>query len=251
MIDAHTIAWINLVGSACTVLGALYLAYDLLGGTRGPLRTLTRVVTYSILFAAGYSIGLGLVYGLTAGAGLGLALAIELRSLGRFRAEGKQMPRWISLAFGFLRGIVQGIAASLAFRLDFGIIFGLLSAVGLVLVYAYGFSVAAEYATDIRPRLSRQKLMASIARGLVIGLAGALAGVLVRRGTAALIFGLEVGLVVGFVSALVGTVSPFIEFWADHLPERRLGALGIGITIFGFALQSIQFIVILLNIPVR
>ncbi len=82
MIDAHTIAWINLVGSACTVLGALYLAYDLLGGTRGPLRTLTRVVTYSILFAAGYSIGLGLVYGLTAGAGLGLALAIELRSLG-------------------------------------------------------------------------------------------------------------------------------------------------------------------------
>jgi hypothetical protein len=41
-IDKHTLALISIVGSFLDVLGALYLAYDLLGGEHGPLRTLTR-----------------------------------------------------------------------------------------------------------------------------------------------------------------------------------------------------------------
>ena len=55
MIDKHTLALISIVGSSLDVLGALYLAYDLLGGEHGPLRTLTRGVTYGALFGAGRS----------------------------------------------------------------------------------------------------------------------------------------------------------------------------------------------------
>ena len=53
MIGSHMLALIIIVGSSLDVLGALYLAYDLLGGEHGPLRTLTRGVTYGALFAAG------------------------------------------------------------------------------------------------------------------------------------------------------------------------------------------------------
>ena len=45
--DHHTVAAISIAGIILTVLGTLYLAYDLLGGQHGPLRLLTRVVTYS------------------------------------------------------------------------------------------------------------------------------------------------------------------------------------------------------------
>jgi hypothetical protein len=35
MIDKHTLAVVSIVGSSLDLLGALYLAYDLLGGERG------------------------------------------------------------------------------------------------------------------------------------------------------------------------------------------------------------------------
>jgi hypothetical protein len=58
---------ISIVGSALDVLGALYLAYDLLGGEHGPLRTLTRAVTYGTLFGTGYGLALEPVFGLVSG----------------------------------------------------------------------------------------------------------------------------------------------------------------------------------------
>lgn len=62
-VDRHTIALISIIGSSLDVLGALYLAYDLLGGEHGPLRTLTRGVTYGALFGLGYGLALGPVFG--------------------------------------------------------------------------------------------------------------------------------------------------------------------------------------------
>ena len=59
--DHHTVASVAIAGSCLDVLGSLYLAYDLLGGPHGPLRLLTRAVTYSILFGLGYGLGLGLI----------------------------------------------------------------------------------------------------------------------------------------------------------------------------------------------
>jgi hypothetical protein len=35
------------------------------------------------------------------------------------------------------------------------------------------------------------------------------------------------------------------------LPSRRLGVLGTGLLLLGFALQSLQYWVVLLNVPVK
>jgi hypothetical protein len=53
-----------------------------------------------------------------------------------------------------------------------------------------------------------------------------------------------VGFVTGIVTVVTGvgaTVNPYIEYCADNLPERRLGAFGIGLILCGFALKSLQY----------
>jgi len=79
----HTIAAVSIVGTCLDVLGSLYLAYDLLGGQHGPLRLLTRVVTYSILFGIGFGLGLGLFFGVVAGIATGLTVSIVLNRTAR------------------------------------------------------------------------------------------------------------------------------------------------------------------------
>jgi hypothetical protein len=54
-------------------------------------------------------------------------------------------------------------------------------------------------------------------------------------------FAIRVGLVTGIVTGIGATVNPYIEYYADNLPERRLGAFGIGLIFCGFALQSLQY----------
>ena len=63
-LDHHIVAAVSISGSGLSVLGSLYLAYDLLGGQHGPLRLLTRAVTYAIVFGVGYGLGLGPFFGL-------------------------------------------------------------------------------------------------------------------------------------------------------------------------------------------
>jgi hypothetical protein len=54
-------------------------------------------------------------------------------------------------------------------------------------------------------------------------------------------FAISVGLVTGIVTGVGATLNPYIEYYADNLPERRLGVLGIGLILCGFALQSLQY----------
>jgi hypothetical protein len=60
----------------------------------------------------------------------------------------------------------------------------------------------------------------------------------------------RLGLVTGLVTAVGTTVNPFIEYYADNLPERRLGVFGIWLVLCGFVLQSFQYWVAILDIPV-
>jgi len=73
----HLAPKISLLGIVIDGLGGLYLAYDLLGGKRGPLRILTRGVTYSALFGIGYWLTLDPVFGIVGGIGIGTSLALE------------------------------------------------------------------------------------------------------------------------------------------------------------------------------
>ena len=62
------VARITIAGTCLDVLRTLYLAYDLLGGETGPLRLLSRAVSYAIVFGIGYWLGLGFFFGVLAGA---------------------------------------------------------------------------------------------------------------------------------------------------------------------------------------
>jgi hypothetical protein len=63
--------------------------------------------------------------------------------------------------------------------------------------------------------------------------------------------GLKVGLGIGLVTAFSGAFTPFIEWMADHVPEKRMGVFGVGLILIGFTLQSIQYWVALLDVQVR
>jgi hypothetical protein len=62
-------------------------------------------------------------------------------------------------------------------------------------------------------------------------------------------FAIRVGLVTGLVTGVGVTVNPYIEYYADNLPERRLGVFGVGLIFFGFALQSLQYWLALFDVP--
>src|ERR1700727_2178925 len=103
--DHHTVAAVSIAGSCLDVLGSLYLAYDLLGGQRGPLRLLTRAVTYSIVFGVGYGVALGLMFGVISGPATGVTIAIELTRAAR--KEDHLSLFWESV-FSTIRGAAFG-----------------------------------------------------------------------------------------------------------------------------------------------
>lgn len=72
---------LSLTGVVLDALGGLYLAYDLLGGKKGPLRTITKSVSYGVMF--------GIIYGLPLGLWFGLA---GLLVPGRLAAQPRGMP---------------------------------------------------------------------------------------------------------------------------------------------------------------
>ena len=202
-----------------------------------------------MLFGVGYGLPLGPIYGLVAGLGLGIALGIEFWLAAATRGR---VPLAATLGLAILRGgTAQGLASALTFDGRFGTAFGVLSVLGLIAVYVAGFAPSQEYQPDTRPRLTRRRLVATCVRGAAIGAAGALAGSLTHAGARGLLFGLEIGLVVAVVGGVVATISPFVEWWADRLPAQRLGVFGTVLLLAGFALQSLQYWVTLLNVRVR
>jgi len=223
------------------VLGSLYLAYDLLGGQHGPLRLLTRAVTYSLVFGIGcYGLGLGLFFGLTAGIATGITMAIELNRASR-RLDHYSLP-WEGL-FSAIRGFGYGAGLYRILGFRYAIAFAILVTIGQVFAYSHGMRPAIDYEAARRPRLSRRQFC-----GTVVRILGPMATALIcsffdfsHHLDHAWWFAIRVGLVIGIVTGVGATVNPYIEYYADNLPERRLGVFGIGLILFGFALQSLQY----------
>jgi ABC-type proline/glycine betaine transport system permease subunit len=67
----------------------------------------------------------------------------------------------------------------------------------------------------------------------------------------ALMLGVRVGLAIGIVTAAANAVMPFIEWLSETIPERRLGVLGVVLILIGFTLQSVQYWLTLLDVPVN
>src|SRR5258707_8966269 len=159
--DHHTVAAISITGTSLDVLGSLYLAYDLLGGQHGPLRLLTRAVTYSLVFGIGYGLGLGLFFGLVAGIATGITLAIEFNRAAR-GLDHYSLP-WEGL-FSAIRGFAFGAGLYRILGFGFAIAFAILITLGQVLAYSRGMRPAADYTPARRPPLTRRQFWGTVLR---------------------------------------------------------------------------------------
>jgi hypothetical protein len=82
-------------------------------------------------------------------------------------------------------------------------------------------------------------------------IAGYVSALVGHQQARALTFGLEVGLMIGVITAIVSFCMPFIEWAADHMPERLMGVIGVGLILTGFVLQSVQYWVTLLGAKIN
>ena len=245
--DHHTIAAVSIAGTCLDVLGSLYLAYDLLGGQHGPLRVLTRAVTYSVVFGIGYGVGLGFFFGLASGIATGITLAIEFNRAAR-GLEHYSLP-WEGL-FAAIRGSAFGAGLYRILGLRFAIAFAILITVGQVTVYSRGMRPGMEYAASRRPRLTRRQFWGTVARTFGYIATALICGTVVQHVEHVWAFAMRVGIVTGLVTGVGSTINPYIEYYADNLPERRLGVFGIGLILCGFALQSVQYWLALFDVRV-
>ena len=248
IIDRHTLALISIVGGALDMLGALYLAYDLLGGEHGPLRTLTRAVTYGVLFGSGYGLALGPVFGLVSGLAHGITLAWE------FSHASRHAPKpgfWMDTGMSAIRGSGFALGASHSFGAAFSITFGTLSTVGQAIVYRFGIRPTLDYQPATRPRITKHQLLAGVNRTGGYAVAGYASSVVAGQPEHAIAIGLRTGVTLGVVTVIAGAFVPFVEWTADHVPERRMGVFGVGLILIGFALQSVQYWVAFLDVSVR
>jgi hypothetical protein len=246
-IDHHLLASVSIAGTCLDVLGTLYLAYDLLGGEYGPLRLLTRAVTYSIVFGVGYAIGLGFIFGVVSGVATGVTVAIELNRAAK-QVDHYSLP-WEAF-FSAVRG--AGVAAGLyhVVGLRFVVAFGTLITGGQVIAYSRGMRPALDYAAAWRPRLTRRQFWGTVVRTLGYSAAALGCSIFAQHLEHPWWFAVRVGVVTGLVTGVGILVNPYIEFYADRLPQRTLGVLGIALILCGFALQSVQYWVALLDVRV-
>jgi hypothetical protein len=246
--DKHTLALISIIGSSLDVLGALYLAYDLLGGEHGPLRTLTRGVTYGALFGTGYGLALGPLFGLATGLAHGITLAWEYSRASRHDPEPGF---WVDTAMGAIRGSGFAVGTSYLFGVRFGITFGVLSTAGQSFAYRIGIRPTADYRPATRPRITQFQLLAAANRTVGYAVTGYVSSLVARQLEHPIAAGLKTGLVIGIVTAISGAFTPFIEWMADHVPQKRMGVFGVALILVGFALQSVQYWLALLDVGIR
>jgi hypothetical protein len=244
--DHHTTAAISIAGTCLDVLGSLYLAYDLLGGQHGPLRLLTRTVTYSIVFGIGYGLGLGLFFGVASGLATGITIAIELNRAAR-GLNHYSLP-WEGL-FSAIRAVGFGAGLYRIVGIGFAVAFAVLITVGQISAYSRGMRPATDYAAFRRPRLTRRQFWGTVIRTIGYIATALICSTFIHHVDHPWLFAVRVGLVTGVVTAVGAMVNPYIEYYADSLPERRLGIFGIGLMLCGFALQSVQYWLALFDVP--
>ena len=247
IIDHHTVATFSIAGISLDVLGSLYLAYDLLGGQHGPLRLVTRIVTYSVVFGVGYGIGLGLFFGIISGITTGVPIALELNRAARGQDH---YSGWWEALFSAMRGLGFGVGLYRMLGFQFAVAFATLITIGQIIAYSHGMRPAIDYSAKRRPRLSRRQFWGTVKRTVGYIATALICSALVHHIDHAWSFAIRVGLLAGLVTGVGISVNPYFEHYADNLPERRLAAFGIGFILCGFALQSVQYWLALLDVRV-
>ena len=247
-LDRHALAVVSIAGNSLDVLGALYLTYDLLGGEHGPLRTLTRSVTYGLLFGIGYGIALGPIFGIASGAALGITLGWEYSRASRGKPE---LGFWGYALASAIRGLGFALGAAYSFGWIFATLFGTLSIAGQMVAYRIGMRPTLDYRPATRPRFTKRQFLGVVNRTVGYMIAGSFSGAIAHERARGLAFGLKAGLAIGGITTIAGACTPLIEWGADNVPERRMGVFGIILLLIGFTLQSVQYWVVVLDVPVH
>jgi hypothetical protein len=237
-VNHHTLAAISVAGCCLDVLGSLYLAYDLLGGQHGPLRLLTRMVTYSLFFGLGYGLGLGFLFGIAAGTTTGITIALELNRIARGR---EHYPLFWEACFSAIRSAGFGVGLYRLLGLRFAVAFGILITLGQVSAYRRGMRPGIDYTASLRPRITRRQFWGTVVRVVGYIMTALICSAFVHHVDHAWRFALRIGIVTGMVTGVGVSIIPLIEYYADNLPERRMGVFGIGLILCGFILQSLQY----------
>ena len=150
-----------------------------------------------------------------------------------------------------IRGLGFAVGAAYLYGAAFGAVFGALSTAGQAIAYRAGIRPSLDYRPATRPRMTKVQFFAAVNRTVGYSIAGYVSALVAHHRAAALSVGVKAGLVVGVVTAISGSCTPFVEWFADHAPERRMGVFGVGLILAGFALQSVQYWLALLDVTVR
>jgi hypothetical protein len=232
---------LSMTGIVFDALGGLYLAYDLLGAKHGPLRLLSRLLTYSAIFGLGYAAFLGTWFGLAGALVFGPTVEFQLER----RAAGVKASNTEWAVFASIRGLSFGTAGWLTVGRNFGIAFGILSAFAMHIAYKFGLGTST-YRIYQKPQLERRLVGGGIVRGGLIGIAAVVSGALTGR-SEALLYGVQIGMVAGVLNTAITILSPPVEWWADNLPDRALGGYGAFLLLVGSALQVVQYVAPLIS----
>jgi len=246
-LDPHLLAILSLAGSSLDVLGALYLAYDLLGGEHGPLRILTRGVTYGVMYGVGYGLGLGPAFGIAGGVSHGITLAWELSRAYREKKAGLLQDAVASA----VRAAGFGIGVAWLYGVRCGAAFAVLSTLGQFLAYRIGIRPTLDYHPQKRPRITAKQFLAAVNRTAGYTLTAWFSARLAGGPNPAWPFAVRAGVTIGAVTAIWTFCTPIVEWIADTVPEKRLAVFGLALILCGFLLQSLQYWVVVLNAPVR
>lgn len=242
-IDNHTSATISLVGMLFDAVGGLYLAYDLLGGEKGPLSTFTRAVTYSLIMSFSYGLTMGMRFGILAGVGLGTALGLHLERIGR----GKKDTPLFMLMIALIRAVGLGAAVWTTGHPVAALVVSAVAFFGSILLPIFNISPALLVETGKRPSFNKKKLGLSLFFGCMVLLVDFLLVQLGLAGAQNYSVAFRISFTVVMVTLFVGTISPVIEWYADHVEPRFLGYVGAIMFIIGFFIQSLPSLLVVIE----
>jgi len=177
----------------------------------------------------------------------GITLAWEFSRASRHRPKPGF---WFDTAMSAIRGGGFALGAAYLYGGTFGATFGALSTVGQVLAYRAGIRPTIDYQPATRPRLTKHQFLAAVNRTVGYTVTGYLSSLVAQQREHAIAVGLKAGLAIGVVTAVAGACTPFVEWTVDHVPEKRMGVFGVGLILIGFALQSVQYWLALLDVSI-
>lgn len=242
ILDAYTSAIISITGLIFDSIGGLYLAYDLLGGEKGPLSKVTRIVTYGLLSTLIYSLAFNFRFALICGIGLGAIFGWHLDTIGAGKTIGRKMIlvtallRMLILGFGLMT-VLQPMAAWLV---------GSGGLIGSLFVQKLHVSPEYWYEASRKPTFNIRRIGIGVLLGCVMTVL-VYTGETICGAPDKLGMSLHFGLTAGIGTGLIASLSPFVEWYADNLPPRNLGYFGAVMFMIGFCIQSVPSLCVLLG----